>query len=76
VNSPLEVDAVIEGSWGKWATEVKTAPISSMGVRGLAEFTRCHKAYRSVVLCDDDQLNAIARTGLDAVVTSESDGIW
>src|SRR5207249_1218152 len=50
---PLEVDGVLEGSWGAWAIEVKTGPVSAADLRGLAEFTRRHSNYRPLVLCDE-----------------------
>ena len=37
---PFEVDAVIEGNWGKWAVEIKTGAVSPADLRGLTEFTR------------------------------------
>ena len=37
---PLEVDAIVDGSWGSWAIEVKTGGIDPSRLRGLAEFTR------------------------------------
>jgi predicted AAA+ superfamily ATPase len=49
-----EVDAVIEGSWGRWALEVKTGAHDSTDLRGLLEFNKRHPAFRPMVLCDDD----------------------
>ena len=37
---PLEVDAIIDGLWGKWAAEVKTGEYSSRDLSGLLEFCR------------------------------------
>ena len=42
---PLEIDAVFDGSWGKWAVEVKTGRFDSMALRGLLEFCRRHPAF-------------------------------
>ena len=36
---PLEIDGVIDGTWGAWAIEVKTGPIAAGDLKGLAEFT-------------------------------------
>ncbi len=68
---PLEVDAVLDGSWGSWAIEVKTGAISSGDLRGLAEFTRRHAGYRPLVLCDEDGRSAVERAGLPAMTWSE-----
>lgn len=64
---PYEVDGVLEGSWGSWAIEVKTGPISSNVFRGLAEFTRRHPAYRPLVLCDRNRREALERIGLESM---------
>jgi uncharacterized protein len=46
---PFEVDAIIEGSWGKWAVEVTTG--DAIGhVRGLAEFTSRHPEYQLLLV--------------------------
>src|SRR5262245_27373231 len=39
---PLEVDGVIEGSWGAWAVEVKTGRFQPKDLTGLLEFNRRH----------------------------------
>lgn len=64
---PLEVDAVVDGSWGSWAIEVKTGAVSANDLRGLAEFTRRHRAYRPLVLCDDTARPAAERAGFPAM---------
>jgi hypothetical protein len=48
---PLEVDAVFDGSWGKWAVEVKTGKFDSLALRGLLEFCRRHPAFKPLVIC-------------------------
>jgi predicted AAA+ superfamily ATPase len=64
---PLEVDGVIDGGWGRWAIEVKTAAISSAELGGLVEFVRRHREYRPLVLCDRKELRAVERMGVDAM---------
>ena len=64
---PLEVDAVIEGSWGKWALEVKTGSISPADLRGLGEFVRRHPDYRPIILCDGAQRTTVQRMGLESM---------
>ncbi len=47
---PLEVDGVIEGSWGAWAIEVKTGSSETGDLRGLLEFCRRNPRFRPLVL--------------------------
>jgi uncharacterized protein len=61
---PLEVDAIVDGSWGRWAIEVKTGGIDAARLRGLAEFARRFPRYRPLVVCDRAQLQAVERLGL------------
>jgi hypothetical protein len=68
---PVEADAILEGSWGKWATEVKTGSVSSVELRGLAEFIRRHKAYCPIIPCEDDQRDAVARIGFTSMSWAE-----
>ena len=37
---PYEVDAILEGSCGRWAIEVKTGTVDAVALRELGEFTR------------------------------------
>jgi len=55
---PYEVDAVLDGSWGHWAIEVKTGSFDATALRGLGEFTRRFPQYRPLVICDKSSLNA------------------
>lgn len=64
---PFEVDGVFEGSWGSWAIEVKTGAISAADLKGIGEFTRRHKAFRPLVLCDADARTTVERAGLPAL---------
>jgi uncharacterized protein len=68
---PLEVDAVVEGSWGSWAIEVKTGPISSADLKGIGEFTRRHPGFRALVLCDEAARPTAERAGLRAMAWPE-----
>ena len=49
---PLEVDAVMEGSWGAWALEVKTGAYARRDLTGLLEFVRRYPRFRPLVLYD------------------------
>lgn len=64
---PLEVDAVLDGTWGSWAIEVKTGSVAASDLRGLGEFTRRYPRYRPLVLCDDAGRPALERLGLPAM---------
>ena len=63
---PLEVDAVIEGSWGSWAVEIKTGAIQATDLRGLLEFTG-RFGHRPLLVCDETGLVAAKRVGIDAI---------
>jgi predicted AAA+ superfamily ATPase len=64
---PLEVDGVIEGSWGSWAIEVKTGRITIAGLAGLGEFVRRHPRFRPLVVCDDEARPVVERAGFEAI---------
>ncbi len=68
---PLEVDGVLDGSWGSWAIEVKMGSISVGDLKGLGEFTRRHRGYRPLVLCDEQGRSVVERAGLAAMVWTE-----
>lgn len=64
---PLEVDAIIEGSWGKWALEVKTTSLTEgRDVRGLGEFTKRHPSFRSLLVGKD--LAGANRFGIETML--------
>jgi hypothetical protein len=63
---PLEVDAVIEGSWGSWAVEITTGPVRSQDLAGLLEFTRRHAEFRPLVIAQESELEPARRTLADA----------
>ena len=64
---PLEVDAIIDGSWGKWAVEIKTGEYTSRDITGLLEFHRRNPDYRPIVVCDEKHLEVGTRMGLDVL---------
>jgi hypothetical protein len=68
---PLEVDAVVEGSWGSWVIEVTTGPTSAGDLKGIGEFTRRYSSYRPLVLCSEEGRSAVERAGLPAMSWSE-----
>jgi predicted AAA+ superfamily ATPase len=50
---PLEVDWVLDGSWGSWAIEVKTGAYRPQDSRGLLEFCRLHPRFQPLLLCNE-----------------------
>lgn len=55
---------MIEGTWGRWALEVKTGPFSAPEIRGLLEFTRRYPRYRPLVVCDAGREESARRLGI------------
>lgn len=68
---PLEVDAVFEGSWGKWVVEVKTGRFQTADLRGVLEFTRRHPSFRPLVLCNADGRATAERAEVVAITWQE-----
>jgi predicted AAA+ superfamily ATPase len=62
----LEVDVVLEGSWGAWAIEIKTGAFRSADLLGLFEFVNREPAYRPLLVCDASRLAAAERLGVAA----------
>jgi predicted AAA+ superfamily ATPase len=68
---PHEVDGVLEGSWGPWAIEVKTGPITTADLKGLAQFVHRHPKFRPLVLGDDQARLVAERAGFDAMAWTD-----
>jgi predicted AAA+ superfamily ATPase len=68
---PLEVDGVLEGSWGKWAVEVKTGKFQMKDLTGLLEFTRRHPAFKPLVICSAGGLATAERAEIAAITWQE-----
>lgn len=64
---PVEVDCVLEGSWGEWAIEIKTGVASAAAFRGIAEFTRRYPRFRPLVIGDAAARAAAGRLGLETL---------
>lgn len=64
---PLEVDAIIEGSWGKWAVEVKTGRFDIHSLRGLLEFCRRNPAFTPLVVSAPGDEPIAQRHGIASV---------
>jgi predicted AAA+ superfamily ATPase len=68
---PLEVDGVIEGSWGQWAIEVKTGGFQMSDLAGLLEFVRRNPRFRPLVLCNSEGRKTTARADIQAITWQE-----
>jgi len=68
---PLEVDAVLEGSWGSWAIEVKTGAFRTSDLGGLLEFVRRHPRFRPLVACDAAARSTAERAGVPSTTWRE-----
>ncbi len=64
---PLEVDAVVEGSWGRWAFEIKAGRFDRRDLAGLLEFCRRHPSFRPLVVTRPGDEEAVRRFGLPAI---------
>jgi uncharacterized protein len=71
---PLEVDGVLDGSWGRWAIEVTTGRVTSRELRALGEFTRRFPEYRALLVCEPGEQAAAERLGVPAM--SWRDFLW
>lgn len=61
---PLEVDGVIEGTWGNWVIEVKSGPVQTADLRGLLEFHRRFPTFKPVLIGTDAGRSAAERAGV------------
>lgn len=64
---PFDVDAVIDGDWGKWAIEVMPDVHSSVDYRGLHEFVARYPDFHPLVVTSEENLAIAARAGLGAI---------
>lgn len=64
---PLEVDGVIEGSWGRWAIEIKSGDVQMAELRGLLEFHRRFPEFRPVLVGTKSARGVAERAGVEFV---------
>jgi len=64
---PLEIDAVLEGSWGEWAIEVKTGRFDAQSLRGLLEFCRRNPKFIPLVISAPGDEEIARRHGIRGV---------
>jgi len=61
---PWEVDGVLDGSWGRWAVEVKTGAVEATDLRGLLECVRRFPALRPLLVGEERFRGVAARAGV------------
>lgn len=66
-DEPDEVDAIVDGSWGQWAVEVKTGPFTARDLSGLLEFVRRSPEIAPLVICDEQHADAARRLGIRSI---------
>jgi hypothetical protein len=64
---PLEIDAVFDGTWGKWAVEVKTGKFDVQALCGLLEFCRRYPALKPLVICAPGSEESARRHGIQCI---------
>ena len=64
---PLEIDAVIEGSWGKLAVEIKTSSYGASDLKGVLEFSRRNPGFRPLIITSQGDERTAQRLGLASV---------
>lgn len=69
--APLEVDGIVEGSWGTWAMEVKTGRYETKDLQGLLEVSRRNPQFRSLVVCGSAGIATAERAGVSALTWQE-----
>jgi predicted AAA+ superfamily ATPase len=64
---PLEVDMVLEGSWGTWAIEIKTGTFTTRDLAGLLTFCKKYPRFKPLVICLDSRNGPLPDAGIQTV---------
>jgi predicted AAA+ superfamily ATPase len=64
---PFEVAAVVEGSWGRWAVEVKPTRFDVAELAGLRVLAERHPGLTPLVVCGDEGRSTAERAGFRVV---------
>ncbi len=64
---PLEVDAILDGSWGKWAVEVKTGNFDALALRPVLEFCRRYPEFAPLVISAPGDEQIARRHGVKGI---------
>ena len=68
---PHEVDAVITGSWGRWAVEITTGQVRAVDLAGLLKLVSTHRDYRPLLVCEPGQERVARSAGVAACTWRE-----
>lgn len=64
---PLDVDGILEGSWGEWAIEVKSGGFQMSELTGLFEFVRRNPRFKPLVVCSAGGMATAERAGVPSI---------
>lgn len=64
---PLEVDMILDGSWGRWAVEIKTGSYGHRDLAGILEFCRRYSGFTPMVLCEPGYESMAQQAGIASV---------
>jgi predicted AAA+ superfamily ATPase len=64
---PLEIDAVITGSWGQWAVEIKTGTIIPRDLIGLSEFCQRNPEFQPLVIGNPEYADVPRKLGMEFI---------
>jgi hypothetical protein len=64
---PLEADMVLDGSWGRWAVEIKTGPYGNRDLAGILEFCCRNAGFRPLVLYEPGYEAVARQAGIASV---------
>ena len=64
---PLEVDGILQGSWGQWAIEIKGGSYGVVDLQGILEFCRRNKGFHPLVICRKGWENIARSANVDAI---------
>jgi len=69
--APLEADMTIEGSWGRWAVEVKTGQYATRDLAGILELCGRHRDFMPLLLCDPGRQSVARQAGVQVMTWQE-----
>jgi predicted AAA+ superfamily ATPase len=64
---PFAIAGVLDGSWGRFAIDVKVGNFALTDLRALGEFTRRFPAFQPLLLCDPRDVDAAADHGVQVM---------
>ncbi|TRZ87540.1 ATP-binding protein [bacterium] len=67
---PLEIDMILNGSWGRWAVEIKTGSYGHRDLAGVLEFCRRYVSFRPLILCEPGYETVARQAGITCITWS------